>query len=372
MGPPRRRPRWRSTLNGLFRYLVLLFSLPVLLFLGLPLFDHAWNGLRRGVLSTDWLLASGVAAAFAFSFLSVFRGRGPIYFEVGCVILVLTTLGRWLEATGKRKASAALDALTRLLPDQVRRISDGQEQLVPRARDQGRRSIAGAARRAVSRRRPGRLSCRPGRRACTDGREPAGAQGDRRSNPGGHAQPRWRFDHPGDRGRRQGDAGAAWSRWFASRANRRGDTSGWPTGSRADSYRLSRPLRSWPSAAHWALGSLERGLWAGLAVSLIACPCALGLAAPLAVWSALGNAAGQRVLFRSGEALERLADIVAVRFDKTGTLTTGAATVSQFVLEHADQLETTLAPAAALAAVSPHAMSHAIVEFARRPAGRTQ
>jgi cation transport ATPase len=117
--------------------------------------------------------------------------------------------------------------------------------------------------------------------------------------------------------------------------------------------------------ANWALGSLERGLWAGLAVSLIACPCALGLAAPLAVWSALGNAASQRVLFRSGEALERLADIVAVRFDKTGTLTTGSAMVAQFVVEHEDQFETTLALAATLAAVSSHAMSHSIVEFTR-------
>ena len=63
-------------LNGLFRYLTLIFSVPVLLLLGLPLFEHAWNGLRRGILSTEWLLASGVAAAFAISFLSVFRGRG--------------------------------------------------------------------------------------------------------------------------------------------------------------------------------------------------------------------------------------------------------------------------------------------------------
>ena len=84
---------------------------------------------------------------------------------------------------------------------------------------------------------------------------------------------------------------------------------------------------------HWALGSLERGLWAGLAVGLIACPCALGLAAPLAVWSALGNAAAQRVLFRSGEALERLAEVTAFRLDKTGTLTSGVAVVSQFDCE---------------------------------------
>ena len=101
-------------------------------------------------------------------------------------------------------------------------------------------------------------------------------------------------------------------------------------------------------------------------MTLIACPCALGLAAPLAVWSALGNAAGQRVLFRSGEALERLAEIAAIRFDKTGTLTTGSATVAECIVEHADDLETSaLAVPRALAAASSHAMSRAIVEFAR-------
>ena len=101
------------------------------LFLGLPLFEHAWSSLRRGVFSTDWLLASGVAASFAFSFLSVLRGRGPIYFEVGCFILVMTTLGRWLEVTGKLKANAALDAIARLLPEEVRRIRDGAEESIP-------------------------------------------------------------------------------------------------------------------------------------------------------------------------------------------------------------------------------------------------
>ena len=177
MGRPRRQARWRRSFHGLFRYLVLLFSLPVLLLLGLPLFEHAWAGLRRGVLSTDWLLASGVAASFAFSFLSVFRGRGPIYFEVGCVILVMTTLGRWLEATGKRQASAALDALTKLLPDQVRRIKDGQEQLVPREEVQVDDRLRVLPGERFPGRRPGRSQCRAGRRTGLDGREPARAQG---------------------------------------------------------------------------------------------------------------------------------------------------------------------------------------------------
>ncbi len=88
-----------------------------------------------------------------------------------------------------------------------------------------------------------------------------------------------------------------------------------------------------------------------------------GLAAPLAVWSAWAPPPSQRVLFRSGEALERLAEIVAVRFDKTGTLTTGSATVSDCVVEYTDEREAALARAATLAAASSHAMSRAIVEF---------
>ena len=80
---------------------------------------------------------------------------------------------------------------------------------------------------------------------------------------------------------------------------------------------------------HGVWSGWERGLLQGLAVVLIACPCALGLATPLAVWSALGRAAGRQVLFRSGDALERLALVRAVRFDKTGTLTTGAPAAQQ-------------------------------------------
>jgi cation transport ATPase len=116
-------------------------------------------------------------------------------------------------------------------------------------------------------------------------------------------------------------------------------------------------------ATHWACGSLERGLWAGLAVGLIACPCALGLAAPLAVWSALGNAAGRRVLFRGGEALERLAEVAALRFDKTGTLTTGVAAVSRFEAEDADEEAIVLERAARLPSAAPHVLSRAIQEF---------
>ena len=255
----RRRAGGRRS-HGLFRYLVLLFSLPVLALLGWPLFEHAWAGLRRGVVSTDWLLASGVGAAFAASFLSVFRGEGPVYFEVGCVILVMTTLGRWLEATGKLKASAALDDLARLLPDRVRRIVDGREEIGP-----GARSAVGDRLRVLPGERfpaDGRVVAQrgPGRRAGADGREPAGAQGAGRPDPRRHAQPRRRPDDRGDRGAAARGRSPGWSSWSAGPASRRGAISGWPTGRPACSCRRSRRSPWWPSrstgpSARWSAGS---------------------------------------------------------------------------------------------------------------------
>jgi len=357
-----------GTIHGLFRHLVLLFSLPVLFFLGFPLFRHAWLGLLRGVLSTDWLLASGVAASFLFSFLSVVRGRGPIYFEVGCVILVMTTLGRWLEANGKLKANAALDALTRLLPDEVRRVTCNQEQWA---------SLSDVVVDDL-------LRVLPGERFPVDGRVVRNRGLADEQVLTGESRPV--LKEPGDR-------------VLGGTLNLDGDLTirVSATGEQGTLARLVEMVRNARESkgkyqrladraasrfvpvvfaiaicaigAHWALGSLGRGLWAGLAVTLIACPCALGLAAPLAIWSALGNAAGQRVLFRSGEALERLAEIVAVRFDKTGTLTTGSATVTHCIVEFDHEREAALELAAALAGASSHAMSRAIFQSARgRPA----
>src|SRR5262245_12096186 len=73
-----------TSLFGLFRYLCLLLSLPVLILLGGPMLENAWQALRRGALSTDLLLLSGVVAAFAYSAVSVVRDQGPIYFDVAC------------------------------------------------------------------------------------------------------------------------------------------------------------------------------------------------------------------------------------------------------------------------------------------------
>jgi heavy metal translocating P-type ATPase len=398
------------TMNGLFRYLVLLFSLPVLFFLGLPLFRHAWNGLMRGVLSTDWLLASGVAAAFLFSFLSVARGHGPIYFEVGCVILVMTTLGRWLEANGKLKANAALDVLTKLLPEKVRRVARvGQPFHVE---DSPRRAdVPGAPGESLNdatRERAGRgvgqpfqadvrlesltyeeqwaaladvqigdlVRVLPGERFPVDGQVAVNRGLADEQVLTGESRPV--LKEPGDRVlggtlnldgeltirvSAVGEHGTL-ARLVAMVHQAREAKGRYQRLADRVASRFVPAVFAIAFSAigfHWALGSLVNGLWAGLAVTLIACPCALGLAAPLAIWSALGNAASRSVLFRSGEALERLAEIVAVRFDKTGTLTTGTARLSHWIAECDDDREAILARAAALAAVSSHALSRAIV-----------
>jgi heavy metal translocating P-type ATPase len=352
--------------HGLFRHVALLCSLPVLFLLGLPLVSSAWRDLRRGVLSTDALLSLGVSAAFAASFASVIRGSGPIYFEVGCVILVMTTLGRWLEATGRLKATSALDALAKLLPATVRRVPPGDgldhEESVPLE------SIA-----------PGDLlRVLPGERFPADARVARHAALVDEQVLTGESRPV--LKEPG-------------ARILGGTLNLDGDLVVEVTAAGAEStlarlvelvkqarlskgryQRLVDRCSAWffPVVAgvavlafgyHWAFGSLERGLMAGLAVSLIACPCALGLATPLAVWSALGQAASHQVLFRSGEALERLADIAAVRFDKTGTLTTGTAAVRSCQVEHQADRDLALAGAAALAGSTAHALSAAIAAY---------
>lgn len=354
-----------TPLFGLFRYLCLLFSLPVLILLGGPLFDSAREALRRGSLSTDLLLLAGTVAAFGLSAVSVFRDRGPIYFEVACVILVMVTLGRWFEAAGKLRAGAALDELQRLLPESVRVVREGGDVQLPAAH-----VLRGE-----------RLRILPGERFPTDGRLVEGRAAVDQQILTGESQP---VDC------------AAGDVVLAGTLNLDGAvvvevTSDPGSGtldrliaavrqareSRGYYQELADRMSGWvfPAVAtialatfgwHWYAAGLDQGVTSALAVVLVACPCALGLATPLAAWTALGTAARQHVLFRSGQALEQLADIRAVRFDKTGTLTTGQVRVATCVSDV--ELDTPagrrlLARAGGLAAASLHPFSQAVHAF---------
>jgi heavy metal translocating P-type ATPase len=341
----------------------MLFALPVLVLLGWPLLENAWGALRRGVFSTDLLLAAGVAAAYAYSMVAVIRGDGPVYFEVGCVVLVMVTLGRWLEATGKLQANDALDKLARLMPDTVRRVRANAEEEVALGE-----IVEGDLLRVL-----------PGERFAADGQLARGIAFVDEQVLTGESRPALKHARDtvlGGTLNLDGDvvvevtaAGAQGTLARLIELVRQARAAKGPYERLAD--RVSAFFVPAVTAVaivtfvvHSSVGGLERGILQGLAVVLIACPCALGLATPLAVWTALGRAAREQVLFRSAESLERLAGIKAIAFDKTGTLTTGNPSVAALKVRDESERDIVLGRAAALAGASSHVLSRAIQRFA--------
>ena len=353
-----------ASLADLFRYLCLVMSLPVLFLLGGPVLDNALQSRRRDLAAADLLILLGVVASFVYSAISVFRGAGHVYFEVGCAVLIAVTFGRWLEATGKARTAEALDSLEKLLPGEVHVVDRvGREQTI-----------------ALDAVRVGdRLRVTAGERFGSDGRIVEGHVHVDQQLLTGESQ--WVAKGPGDEvlgGSMNVDGrllvevttpprGGSLARLVELVRTARASKGRYQrTADRVAGWFLSAviALALIVLAFHTWQSGFEQGLMAGLAVLLIACPCALGVATPLAIWNALAAASRAGVLFRNGEALERLADIRAIRFDKTGTLTTGSPRVIHFVSAPAADVRQSLARAAQLAGVSTHAFSAAIARFA--------
>ncbi len=352
-----------ASLADLFRYLCLLLSLPVLWLLGLPLAENALATRRRDVAAADLLIVVGVTAAYAYSVVSVLRESGHVYFEVGCGVLVMVTIGRWLEAKGKLRATAALAALETLLPKTVRAVdTTGKDHEVPTEQIE----------------HGDRLRVLAGERIATDGVVAAGCAGVSQQLLTGESRPVTK--RTGDEvlggslsldGELLIDVAAPVHEGSLARLIEMVRTARLAKGryervaDRVARWFLSAVLvvAAGTLAFHLWREGIEAGLMAALAVLLIACPCALGLATPMAVWSALSGAARHGVLFRNGEALEQLAEVRALRFDKTGTLTTSEPRVEHLLLagEH-DRIEVARR-AARLAGASTHVFSQAIVRY---------
>jgi heavy metal translocating P-type ATPase len=357
------RAAMATALYGLFRYAAMTFALPVPFLLAGPLLASAWRSARCGLLSTDLLLVAGMLAAFAYSIHSVFAGAGHVYFEIGCIILVMITLGRWLEASGKHRTTETLAQLERLLPDVVTVVRGGEDT----ERQLADVRIGDTLRVLAGQRIPVDGTIQRNR-AAIDQQMLTGESVPVEKGPGDdvlagtlnldgelyitatrdpeHGAMRRLIDCVREArlasGRYQSVADRA-ATWFAPLV-----------------VTVALATFGWHSFQH----SLAAGIMASLAVVLIACPCALGIATPLAVWTALSRAAGAQVVFRSGEAIERLATVRALRLDKTGTLTTGTATVDRF--NSTDELTDSAlveCVAAALAVTSAHTFSDAIVRF---------
>ncbi|MCP4782832.1 MAG: cation-translocating P-type ATPase [Fuerstiella sp.] len=352
----------QTTLSEVFRWGSMVFALPVLLLLGLPLLQNSVDSWRRNVYSTDLLIGLAVVSAYLTSVVNVVRESGAIYFEVGAMVLVMVTLGRWIEATGKQKATKALDRLLTRLPEAVIRLDQNQVE-----------TKASSTSIAVD----DILRVCAGERFATDALITDGQTTADEQVFTGDSLPVCKT--PGDS-------------VLAGTVNLDGDvlvrvTSPFREGSfgrllnllqksrnaRGYHERLADKAASWlfPVVAVTATATFAWHLSSGIAfaiqatmsVLLMACPCALGLAAPLAVWTALGTAVRQQVLFRSGEAVERLADVKAICLDKTGALTTGTPHVNQTAVFRDINVDHALHLAAQLASSSSHPFARAVAMY---------
>jgi len=371
------------------RLIELMCSTPVVVWAGAPYYRRGWVGVAHGSPNMYTLVGLGVIVAYGYSVLAMLvpstfpssmrdgHGLVGVYFEVAAVVVALVLLGEWLELDARGRTSAAIRELLNLAPKMARRVRDETEEDVP-------------------------LECiligdlvrvRPGEKIPVDGRVVSGQSSVDESMLTGESL-------PVEKGAGDTVVGATMNQNGAltvealhvgadsmlsqivavvSDAQR----------SRAPLQNLADRVAAWfvPAVVlvsiatffvWWLAGPEPRLAYAlvnAVAVLIIACPCALGLATPIAVMVASGRGAQLGVLFRNARAIEALAGVDTVVFDKTGTLTQGRPALKEIRAFGALSEDVILSIAVGLERVSEHPLARAIVDGARarniRPADVT-
>ncbi|HWC95879.1 MAG TPA: heavy metal translocating P-type ATPase [Candidatus Sulfopaludibacter sp.] len=344
-------------------WLQLLLTLPVIFYAGAPFYTAAWSALRHASANMNTLISLGTGAAFLYSVWETLRGGHMVYFEAAAVIVTLILLGRTLEARARGKASEAIRRLMDLQPPVARLLRDGVETETP-----------------VELVRAGDLIVvRPGERIPVDGVIRTGESAVDEAMLTGESMPVDK--RPGDR-------------VFAGAINRSGAFQYEATevgrgtvlqqmielvkqaqGSRAPVARLADVVSGYFTvavlgaalltfAAWLFLGTFAAALVNAVAVLIIACPCALGLATPTAIMVATGRGAERGILIKGGEALEMAHRIDTVVLDKTGTVTQGKPRVVRITPAPGFQEDELLRLAASAERYSEHPIGKAIVAAA--------
>jgi len=312
----------------LFHWLGFLLATPTILYSGAPFYRGAWSGLRSGHLSMDLPIAIGVSVTYGYSLYVTLGGSeiGAVYWDTVVNFLFVILVGRYLEAISRRRAVAATQRLFDLQPKVATRLQDdGGETVVPI-----RSLVVGE-----------RVLVRPGERIPVDGEILDGGSGVDESMLTGESRPVPK--NAGDRVSAGTINGAGVLRVRVTgllaettlgRIIRLVEEA---QASRAPIQRLADRIVPWFVAATlglavltfvlWVQVDLERALTAATAVLIITCPCAFGLATPMAVAVASGVGAARGILIKNGAVLERLSSIRHLVFDKTGTLTEGRPAV---------------------------------------------
>ena len=339
----------------------LALTLPVVLYSGAGFYSAAWTALRHRSANMNSLIALGTGTAFLYSVYETARGGHEVYFEAAAVIIALILTGRLLEARARAKAGAAIRRLMDLEPPRARVLRDGAEAEVP---------VAEVRRGDI-------VVVRPGERIPVDGAIVAGESAIDESMLTGESMLV-----------EKGLGGAVFSGSF----NRSGSFRFTATqvgrgtvlrrmiemvrqaqGARAPVARLADVVSGYFTLGVLAAAALTFAVWfflgpfAGamvnaVAVLIIACPCALGLATPTAIMVGTGRGAERGILIKGGEALEMAYRIDTVVLDKTGTLTHGKPVVTAILPAAGFSEAELLRLAASAERYSEHPLGKAVVE----------
>ena len=352
----------------------LVLALPVLFYSGLPFFRDAWSALRhtgKGTIAgrifraanMNTLIALGTGAAFVYSTWAAASGGTDVYFEAAAVIVALVLLGRMLEARARGRASDAIRKLMDLQPTSARVVRNGLETEIPLA----------------DLRVGDEVIVRPGDRVPVDGVVLEGASDIDESMLTGESLPVAKSAGSAVCGGTVNGAGAF--RFEASKVGR--DTAlariielvKRAQGSKAPVSRLADVVSGYFTVAVLVIALVTFGVWLlfaplgvavvnAVAVLIIACPCAMGLATPTAIMAGTGRGAARGILFKGGEALEAAARVNTVVLDKTGTITTGKPVVTLVRALNGFSEDEVIRLAAAVERWSEHPVAHAILRRA--------
>ena len=344
-------------------WLQLALTLPVIFYSGAPFYTGAWSALRHRSANMNTLIALGTGAAFLYSVFETARGGHEVYYEAAATIVALILLGRTLEARARGKASEAIRRLMDLQPPAARVIREGAECEVPLAEVRVGDVVV----------------VRPGERIAVDGTVVEGESAIDESMLTGESL-------PVDKGRGApvfaGTMNRSGALRFEARKVGRGtvlrqmiEMVKQAQGSRAPVARLADVVSGWFTLAVLLAAVATFAAWLffapfaaamvnAVAVLIIACPCALGLATPTAIMVGTGRGAERGILIKGGEALEMAHRIDTVILDKTGTLTVGRPRVTGIKPAEGFPEAELLRLAASAERYSEHPLAKAIVEAA--------
>ena len=361
-------------------FIMFAIATPIQFWAGSLFYASAWSALKQRTSNMNTLISLGTTAAYLYSVAATFApgffesagGEAAVYYDTAIIIIALILMGRWMEARARGRASDAIASLLGLQPKSARIIRDGEEVMLP-----------------VESVLPGDIvSVRPGERLPVDGIVTGGASTIDESMLTGESIPIDKREGDEVYGATVNGMGA-----FQLRATRVGKDTALAQivrlveeaqGSKAPVQRLADLISSYFVPTVVAVSIITFIFWIILgpeptltlatlnmvAVLIIACPCALGLATPTAIMVGTGKGAENGVLIRSAQALELASKVRVVALDKTGTITQGRPAVTDIITTHDGAENEILAIAAAVEAQSEHPLAQAVLSRAGKAAGQ--